>query len=409
MIRDYFRIALRNLTRRKLRSWLTLIGIIIGITSVIALIGLGQGLEAAITGIFGTLGTDVLTVTAEGGFGPPGFGVQEPLTTDNLEEISKTNGVNLAAGRLISTGKLEYNKKVLFGMAASIPEGDGRKLFLEKLGLETEQGRMLKEGERDRILVGYGLNDEGLGNYLGRRIEPGSRLLIEGRQFEVIGVLEKQGSFLFDNIIIMNEDDLRDIFDYEDDVLDIIALQVDDTDEIPRISGSIEKYLRKERDVKEGEEDFSISTPEGNLEDISSVLSGVQIFVYVIASISILVGGFGIMNTMLTSVLERTRDIGIMKSIGARNSNIFMLFFIESGLIGMVGGIIGVLMGAGLATALAALGKSTLGSDIIQTDISMTLVFGALLGSFGLGSLFGIMPAIKAAHLHPVDALRHKK
>jgi putative ABC transport system permease protein len=202
---------------------------------------------------------------------------------------------------------------------------------------------------------------------------------------------------------------MRDLFGIPDDEFDIIVAQVEDTDEIGDVQEEIERYLRRERDVREGEEDFSVQSPESALEDVNSVLTGVQIFVYVIAGISILVGGFGIMNTMFTSVLERTRDIGVMKSIGARNSNIFTLFFIESGLIGMVGGIVGALVGVSLALGLAAAGSAALGSDLIKADISPLLFAGSIGGSFFLGSIFGIIPAVQAAKLHPVEALRHKK
>jgi len=409
MIADYFRIAFRNLSRRRLRSWLTLIGIIIGITSVVALIGLGQGLETAITGIFGTLGTDLLTITAEGGFGPPGTNVQNPLTKENLDDISKIRGVNMAAGRLIETGRLEFNEKVLVGAAASLPEGDGRKLLIEKIGLEAEEGRILKEGERGKVLIGNNLGSEDLETYLGKRMAPGQQVRIEGDAYEIVGILEKQGSPLFDNMVMMNEDDLRQTFGVDPDIYDIIVAQVENTDDIVQVRQSIERYLRKERDVDVGEEDFSVQTPEGNLADVNSVLTGVQIFVYVIAGISIVVGGFGVMNTMFTSVLERTRDIGIMKSIGAKNINIFYLFFVESGLIGMVGGIIGAILGISIASAVAAVGRSALGTDLIQTDISVWLVAGSIGGSFLLGSIFGIIPAIKASGMHPVDALRYRK
>jgi len=409
MIADYFRMALRSVARRRLRSWLTLVGIVIGITSVVALIGLGEGLRTAITGQFGMLGTDILTIQVNGGFGAPGTGVLEPLTSDNLDEIRKINGVKQAAARLISTGKLEFNKVVAFGYAASVPQGDGRDLFIEQTGLEADRGRILKDSEKGKVNIGYNLGQESMADFFGKPITLGSRVDIQDRPYEVVGVLEKQGSFLFDNIILMNEDDLRVAFNRDPDVYDIMVVQVQNTDNIADVQADVERYLRKDRGLKEGEEDFTVQTAQSALEQINSVLFAVQLFVYIIAGISIVVGGFGVMNTMFTSVLERTRDIGIMKSIGAKNSNIFMLFFIESGLIGSVGGIIGALFGAMLAIGLAYLGAANLGEDLIRAHISPMLIIGSISGSFLLGSIFGIIPAVQASRLHPVDALRHAK
>jgi len=175
------------------------------------------------------------------------------------------------------------------------------------------------------------------------------------------------------------------------------------------VQENIERLMRKERDVKKGEEDFTVQTPQAVLAQVNSTLFAVQLFVYIIAAISIIVGGIGIMNTMFTSVLERTKEIGIMKSIGARNSTIFSLFFIESGLIGSIGGVIGAIIGISMAMGLAFVGRLALGSELIRADVSVWLVFGSIFGSFLLGSIFGVIPAIRASKLHPVDALRHNK
>ena len=178
---------------------------------------------------------------------------------------------------------------------------------------------------------------------------------------------------------------------------------------INRIFTRIEKLLRKERDVEKGKENFVVESPEGMLESLDSTLFAVQIFIIIIALISLLVGGIGIMNTMYTSVLERTKEIGIMKSIGAKNYMIFNLFFIESGLLGMVGGIIGVALGLIFAYGLAAIGRAVLGVDLIQAKVSLTLIFSSLFFSFFMGTLFGVLPAIQASKLNPVDSLRSAK
>lgn len=407
MLKDYFIFSVKNLRNRKLRSWLTMIGIIIGIAAVVSLIGLGQGLKVTISSQFGNMGTDKLAVMASGGFGPPGTAVVKPLTKDNLKKIENVKGVKIAAGRLIRAGKLEYNNHASFGMAASMAERDARKLIESALNLEAEKGRLLRDGDNKKTVLGSNLGEENAG--FGKQIVVGSQVLIQDKKFEVIGILEKKGSFLIDNIVLIEEDDMREILDIPDDEYDVIAVQVHPNADIQSLQEDIEKLMRKERDVKKGEEDFTVQTPQALLEQVNSTLFAVQLFVYIIASISILVGGIGIMNTMFTSVLERTKEIGIMKSIGARNSSIFSLFFIESGLIGSIGGIIGAAFGIAIAMGLAFIGRLALGSDLIRADISIWLVLGSIFGSFALGSIFGIIPAVKASKLSPVDALRHGK
>ncbi|MEK6891963.1 MAG: ABC transporter permease [Nanoarchaeota archaeon] len=384
-----------------------MIGIVIGITAVVSLIGMGQGLKMAILSQFGSLGTDKLAVQASGGFGPPGTAVVNPLTKDNLEKISKVNGVNLAAGRLIRGGKLEHDSKAAFGYAASMADGEARKLMESAMNLKAEKGRLLKDGDTKKVMLGSNLGKDNAG--LGKQIVVGSKVLIQGSEFEVIGIMKKQGSLIFDNIVLMNEDDLRKTLGISNDKYDIIVIQIQNNADILSVQENIEKLMRKERGVKKGEEDFTVQTPQAILSQVNSTLFAVQLFVYIIAGISIVVGGIGIMNTMFTSVLERTKEIGIMKSVGARNSSIFSLFFIESGLIGSIGGIIGAVLGTLMSWGLAYAGRLALGVDLIQSEVSIWLVIGSVTGSFFMGSIFGLIPAIHASELNPVDALRHTK
>jgi len=407
MLKDYFIISIKNLRNRKLRSWLTMIGIIIGIIAVVSLISLGQGLKVVISSQFGDIGTDKLALQASGGFGPPGTDVVKPLTKDHLEKVKKVNGVKIAAGRLLRNGKLEHDDHVGFGMAATMSEGDGRKLIESALNLEAKQGRLLRDGDSKKVLLGNNFGEENAG--FGKQIIVGSKVLIQEKQFQVVGILKKVGSFITDNLVLVEEDDLREILDIDDEDYDIIVMQVNQNADIKVVQENVEKLMRKERDVKKGEEDFTVQTPQAILGQVNSTLFAVQLFVYIIASISIIVGGIGIMNTMFTSVLERTKQIGIMKSIGARNSTIFSLFFIESGLIGGVGGIIGAIFGVIIAMSFAFVGRLLLGSELIMAEVSIWLVLGSIFGSFILGSIFGVIPAINASKLHPVDALRHTK
>ena len=205
---------------------------------------------------------------------------------------------------------------------------------------------------------------------------------------------------------MINEEPMIDVLGIDKKEVSAVAIKVKDQNNIAQVKEDIEKLLRKERDVEKGEEDFQVQSPQQTLEALNSTLFAVQLFVYIIAAISLAVGGIGIMNTMYTSVLERTKEIGIMKSIGARNSAIFTIFFIESGFLGIVGGIIGLAIGMSLAYGISALGRIFLGSGLIQASISLWLILLALSISFLLGSLFGVLPAYQASKLNPVDSLR---
>jgi putative ABC transport system permease protein len=268
-------------------------------------------------------------------------------------------------------------------------------------------GRLIEQGDLGKVIIGADLAKSS--NAFEKEIEPGSKILISGKRFTVVGVMKKKGSFILDSIIIMTEADQRVIGERNNEDYDIIVAQVAQGADIDSVKQDIERYLRRNRDVKVGEEDFEVQTPQAILSQVSGTLFAVNLFVLIIAGISIVVGGIGIMNTMYTAVLERTREIGIMKAIGAKNSAVFYIFLVESGLIGMVGGIGGALIGISLSFGMAAIGKALLASDLITAQISPWLVLGAISGSFLLGSIFGILPAINATKLRPVEALRAGK
>jgi putative ABC transport system permease protein len=408
MLLDYIKLAFKSLANRRTRTYLTMIGIFIGIAAVVSLIGLGEGLRTAITSQFGFLGTDVLSVQAKGGgFGPPGQGIPNPLREDLIQDIERIGNVDYSFARYLESARFEFNDIQEIEIVASIPGGDERKVFEKMSNLKTQQGRLLRDGESSKVVLGSDFLDED--NSFEEEIVTGKKVLINDREYEVVGILEKKGSFIFDSAVFMNEEPLLDHLREDDETVDIIAVKVKDQNQITKTKEDIEKLLRKERDVDEGEEDFEVQTPQASLDQLNSTLFAVQLFVTIIALISLVVGGIGIMNTMYTTVLQRRKEIGIMKSIGARNSTIFWLFSFESGLLGSIGGIIGVALGMGLAYGLAFIGKMALGSDLIQANISPVLIIGALAFSFILGTLFGTLPAIQASKLNPVDSLRNAK
>jgi putative ABC transport system permease protein len=384
-----------------------MIGIFMGIAAVVSLIGLGEGLRGAITGQFGFLGTDVLSIQASGiNFaGPPGQAVVNPLTDDLSEKIGRIAGVEASIPRYIETGTFEFNDIQDTRFAWNVPSGKDRKILEGMLNLKVAEGRLLKDSDKFKAVVGNDFLDK---DNFGKSVRVGNRIFFNDKQFEVIGIMEKKGSFIFDSALIMNEEVIIDEF-REDNSVNAIAVKVKDVKLMDKVTEDIEKLLRKERGVKEGEEDFVVETPQNALQSLDSTLFGVQLFVSIIALISIVVGGIGITNTMYTSVLERTKEIGIMKSIGARNSTVFTIFFVESGLLGMVGGIIGIVMGLILSHGFALIGRQVLGSELIKADVGIGLIIGSLMFSVIVGLIAGIVPSFQASKKNPVDSLRFSK
>jgi putative ABC transport system permease protein len=407
---NYFLFAIRNLKRKGVRSWLTLIGIFIGIAAVVSLVTIGAGLKAAVNSQFGVSSTEVITVEAGGiDYGAPGSGSVNPLTKQDAEAIEKLGSVKTAIPRNVRTGKIEYGDAVGFGYGTTVIRGEEDQLY-EILDLKSDRGRLLESSDSRKIMVGYGLHYNADKEGDGRYLLPGKTILVNDEKFEIVGIVEKQGTFMLDYVVWMHDDEMESLMNYGDEA-DLISVQVKDKDLMEKTKEDIEKLMRKRRDVKVGKEDFEVSTPESTLEDVNSILNGIQAFVIIIASISILIGAIGIINTMVTSVLERRREIGIMKAIGARNSQIFMQFFVESGMLGLIGGAAGILFGlllgyAGSYGIIQFIGpENFVGSEALP-KLNLILIFFSLLGSFLIGSIAGIFPAMRAANQNPVDALR---
>lgn len=403
MLGDYFQIAIRNIRGKRLRSWLTLLGILIGIAAVVSLIGLGDAMRSAILSQFSGVNVDVLTVTASSTIsGPPGAGVIEPLTKRDADVVEGVLGVSGVGPRFVQQVRVEYNDQLRVRFVGSMPDGDRGRTIRSALNWEIEQGRDLRDRERRSVTVGYGYSQQG--NGFDRPVRVGDRLVIEDEVFTVVGIYKRQGSFIFDNVLVMNEDTLRDLVGVEQRY-DTIFIQVRDISEIDQVRASIEQALRRSRGVREGDENFQVETPQSILDNLNDILLGVQVFIIVIASISIIVGSIGIVNTMLTAVLERRSQIGVMKSVGARNSDIFFLFFIESGIMGLIGGVVGAIIGAAITISGTVAINNFLGVEAV-VRVDFVVIFASILGSFLIGAFAGVIPALRAARQHPVEALR---
>ncbi|MDP3966067.1 MAG: ABC transporter permease, partial [archaeon] len=181
MLKDGFALSLKNLRHRGLRSWLTLLGIFIGVTAVVSLISLGNGLQTAVTSQFGVSSTELLSVEAGGisNYGPPGSGAVEPLTIKELEAIQKLSSVKRAVGRKIVSGKIEYNKKAVFSYATNIPSGDDRKFVYEQIEAKTIAGRLLEDGDFGKVILGYNFYSNSVG--LDKVIRPGNSITVQGK------------------------------------------------------------------------------------------------------------------------------------------------------------------------------------------------------------------------------------
>tara|TARA_Y100000310_G_scaffold237278_1_gene240563 strand:- start:5445 stop:6659 length:1215 start_codon:yes stop_codon:yes gene_type:complete len=403
MIQDYLVIVLKNLKKRSLRSFLTILGILIGIAAVVSLISLGNGLQNAINSQFDTLDPDKITITsADTGFGPPGSTAVKKLNKNDVEIISKINGVDIVIERLIRTVEVEYNGISDFSYIVDIPS-DNKKIEVvyDFINVLAAKGRLLNKNDKNAVIIGDDYNDK----RFGKELRVGKKLNIQGRSFKILGILERAGTFTINSAILMPRKDLQTILEIEDE-FDILVVKIKNLKEIERIKKDIEEALRKDRGLKKGEEDFSVQTPKESLETINKILSIINLIIGAIAAISLIIGGLGIASTMYTSVIERTKEIGIMKSIGAKNRDILSLFLIEAGMLGIVGGIFGSLIGINLAFLFSYVFGIYLPEISFNVEVSYSLILGAIFFSFIIGTISGIWPARQASKLRPMEALR---
>jgi len=406
MIQDYFNLALKNLRRKKLRSWLTILGILISIMIIFFLISLSFGLSNAINEQFKMLGSDKFFIMAKGQLGAPGTGGAVQLTTKDVDIVEKVLGVKTATYFVVGNAKIEFNDKSRYFMVVGIPmdKTDALELIAESANLKADDGRLIAKTDLGKVMIGY---DYGYNNVFEHPVRAGDSIIINGKEFKVIGILSRIGNPSDDKNIYMILDDFKELFNSEDRV-DEILVQVQNENEIKQIAEKTKQKLMKFRDVTEKTIDFTILTPEELLASIGTILNVITAFLVGVAGISLLVGSVGIANTMYTSVLERTREIGTMKAVGARNSDILYIFVIESGLLGLVGGIIGVIFGFLLGKGVEYVAVNQFNTTLLQVATPFYLFAGCLVFAFLIGVFSGIFPAMQASRLKPVDALRYE-
>jgi len=403
-LQKYFEIAIKSLTERGLRSWLTIIGIIIGVAAIVSLISIGQGMQEVIDEQFKKVGANRIIISPGGiFFGPLGSElVSAQLTKDDADFIKKIRGVEAAIGVVTKTIQVRFDDETKTLSIFGVPTDSEAIAQIKTIGFfEIEKGREFTQSDRYVAILGNIIAYD----TFEKNITTGKKIRIEDETFTVVGIQKRAGTGIHDMIIRIPEDVARALFDEPEMVSTIFATAKEGFD-VGEVAEDIKVKLRKKRDVKEGEEDFTVQTAEQSIESFKTILGVVQTVLAGIAAISLLVGGVGIMTTMYTSVIERTNEIGLMKAVGAKNSNILLLFLIESGLIGIVGGGLGLLIGFGMAKIAEIIAQAFGVGLRISTNI--WIILGALLFAFIVGSVSGFVPARTASKMKPVDALRAK-
>ncbi len=401
MITDYIKLAIENILHRKLRAWLTVLGIVVGIAAVVALVSLGQGLQYTVDQQFSKIGADKITIAPKSA----GNGIEAGnniLTTDDYNVVRRSQGVDEAAEILSRTSKIEFNKKSKYTFTRGLPVDETSSVYIETGVYDAEFGRMLKSGDKNKVVIGPEFAKE---TNFGKPVVVNDKIKINGKEFTVIGILESGNNPGVSQVVLMTLDDAREFYEAPDEV-SMIMVKVSDARDLDDTIENIKKDLRRHRGVKEGQEDFTVQSTKQFIESFLVVFNVVTVLLVGLASISLLVGAIGIANTMYTAVLERKKEIGVMKAIGARNSQILTIFLIESALIGLIGGIIGMLLGVGIAKIAEQLIGGFLGPGFFQVFLPWWLLLGAVTFALIIGTLSGILPAKQASKMHPVNALR---
>lgn len=410
---EALRIALRALAANKLRSVLTMLGIIIGVGAVIALMSIGRGVEKYVTDQFAGLGSNLLFI-APGQIteGPPSLRVNpvRPLTLGDMlaiDDPSRVPHVAAVAADFQARVQVSRSGKTMTVQAnATTPEYPSVRNWNTTIGSYFST---LDSDERQRVVV--------LGSETYQQLFPNNEypvdqtVQINGMNFRVIGVMESKGGGPGGNLdrsvflpLTTGQDRLfkRKTPNGEYQVT-VIYASIDDGKNIPVAQDAITELLRERRGIKYlDQDDFTIISQNDLISVFGDILGALTIFLGAIAAISLLVGGIGIMNIMLVSVTERTREIGLRKAVGAKRGDVLIQFLIEAMTLAAIGGMIGVALGWGLAQVVSTFFgefKAVVGADAVVTS----LVVATAVGLF-----FGIFPAFRASRLNPIDALRYE-
>ena len=393
--------AISSLGANKLRSGLALLGIVIGVTAVITLMSIGRGAADEITGLIQGLGTNLLFVQPQG---------QGQLTLGDAEALVDpvyTPSVLAAAPEVNTGATIAAGRENTFStVVGATPE------YLEARNLDLAEGMFITfphVDNRDEVIVLGGIVSEWL---FQNRNPVGEYVRLNGRRFRVIGVLEEEGGFGFGSFDIQVIVPITTAY-YRlsggrttsgDVIVDLINVQVKDVEHVDNAIEETSGVLRLRHRIT-GEDDFLVTSQQETIDTLQETTNTFVVFLGAIAGISLLVGGIGIMNIMLVSVTERTREIGIRKAMGAKRRDILFQFVTEATALSIGGGLLGVAMGFWMTNVID--GRTLVGQNF-TTSFDNQFAILALVVSAGIGLFFGIYPAIRASRLHPIDALRYE-
>ncbi|MBR9704619.1 ABC transporter permease [Candidatus Pacearchaeota archaeon] len=407
-----FKLALNILLHSKLRSWLTIIGIVIGIGAVVSIVSISAGAKQQLEERLGDFGADILTISpgfrsaqgSRGGFMRHGeqdsttTSEQKNLTSKDILVLKNIDNIKFVHGEVSDNTDVTYSTK----SAPLSIKGVDTTVWKDITTEVIKTGRLLTQGDSYSVVIG--------GNIVTSTFDEGiplnQNIIIEGKNFKVVGILESGNSVYMP--IEITRITLEDIGEKE---FNSISVKIEDLELSDQTVIDINNKLMMSRGIiNEKNKDFSVYNPAERQESIRETMNTMGLFLGAIAAISLLVGGIGIANTMFTSVLEKTKEIGIMKAIGAQNKDILTIFLINSGLIGLVGGLGGVVLGLLGSGAIGMMGSNGGGMTRMfsSTLISPQLIIGSLLFSIIIGMIAGIIPAYRASRLSPVDALRYE-
>jgi len=398
--------ALESLVSNKMRSGLTVLGIVIGVAAVIAMMAIGVGVQNSITGEISGIGTNLIYINS--GNQQQEVRNPKPLTLEDAEALADP----LAAPSVLAVSPiLSGSLEVSIGKEPSRVSVTGVLPIYASVSNESvEEGEFITEetllGKSAVAVIGPDTAEKLFGSTTG---VTGQTIRIGGTSFRVIGVLAPKGGSGFgsqdDRILVpLTTAQTRLFHRTVRDSVDSIQAQAVDSESVSLATEEISQILRTRHRTEVGLDDFTLFTQDLILSTAQSITSVLTIFLGGIAGISLLVGGIGIMNIMLVSVTERTREIGLRKAVGARKRDILVQFLTESILLSVLGGFIGILLAWGIASLVGAIAAAY--GTAINPVITIDAVLLATLFSMAVGLLFGIYPANRAASLQPVEALR---
>ncbi len=400
---DMLSYSLNALRYGKVRSWLTVLGIVVGISTIVVLIGLVQGLKDDINAELEGFGSNTIVISpastrgataAVAAFMPS----KGKLYLEDYERIKRLGSVEYITPAIISRTYAKYRKEEISVSVMGVKPD----VFLQVTeALELEEGRFLTDSDRKMMVIGNNIAKE----QFDEEARVGSVIYLSDERYTVVGVLKKTGISFFnlDDVIFIPFEEAQDIFSdiMAEDEITAIRMTVKEGEDPGEVAEEIEDILLAAHRVTEDEKDFSVVTAEFINEQLNEITGILSLFMGAIAGISLVVGGVGISNTMFMAVLERTREIGMLKAVGATEGEIQRLFLVESSMIGFFGGIAGLVLAFVLIAIIDA-------SGYVPAVFIPWVAGGALIFAATVGILAGVFPAREAARLDPIEALRYE-